>query len=95
VSVPPARVEEFVRQAQLTDWVADAAFGIVLTSPMSAENMDALRKAAAAVGGTVTVSCPREARFEFSTSDVQQRMIERLKGAFDPDDRLVPLPWRS
>jgi FAD/FMN-containing dehydrogenase len=95
VSVPPARVEEFVRQAKLTDWVADAAFGIVLTSPMSAENMDALRKAAAAVGGTLTVSHPRHSRFEFSTSDVQRRMIERLKGAFDPDNRLAPLPWRS
>jgi FAD/FMN-containing dehydrogenase len=95
VSVPPTRVGEFVRLAKLSDWVADAAFGIVLSSPTSAENMDGVRSAASALGGTLTVSYPRQSRFEFSTSDVQRRMIERLKHAFDPDDRLAPLPWRS
>jgi len=95
VSVPPMRIEEFVRLATLTDWVADAAFGIVLSSPVPAESVDAIRNTATALGGTLTVSYPRQSRFEFSTSDVQRRMIERLKGAFDPDNRLAPLPWRS
>jgi len=60
-----------------------------------AESVDAIRNTATALGGTLTVSYPRQSRFEFSTSDVQRRMIERLKGAFDPDNRLAPLPWRS
>jgi hypothetical protein len=57
--------------------------------------MDDVRRAAEEVGGTVTVSYPRQSRFELSTSDVERRMIERLKRAFDPDNRLAPLPWRS
>ncbi|MGB7160865.1 MAG: hypothetical protein WBD40_22570 [Tepidisphaeraceae bacterium] len=94
-SVPPVRINEFVSLAKLVDWVADPAFGIVMSSPGSAESIDAVRSAAAKVGGTVTVTYPRQSRFEFSTTDVQRRMIERLKHAFDPDNRLTPLPWRS
>lgn len=94
-SVPPARIGEFVALAKLGDWVADPAFGIVLSSPTAAGSMDEVRRAAETVGGTVTITSPRQSRFELSTSDAQRRMIERLKQAFDPDNRLAPLPWRS
>lgn len=94
-SVPPNRIEEFVSLAKLGDWVADPAFGIVLSSPTSAGSTDDVRRAAERVGGTLTVTYPRQSRFELSTSDVERRMIERLKHAFDPENRLTPLPWRS
>lgn len=93
-SVPPARIGEFVSLAKLTDWVADPAFGIVLSSP-AAVSMDDVRRAASDVGGNVTVTYPRQSRFELSTTDVERRMIEHLKHAFDPDNRLTPLPGRS
>jgi len=95
-SVPPARIAEFVSLAKLDDWAADAAFGVVLASPASADGVETIRAAAAKVGGSVQVAYPPgESRFDVSTSDVERRMIERLKHAFDPDGRLVPLPWRS
>jgi hypothetical protein len=67
----------------------------VLSSPTSAGSTDDVRRAAERVGGTLTVTYPRQSRFELSTSDVERRMIERLKHAFDPENRLTPLPWRS
>src|SRR5205814_189841 len=50
VSVPPARVQEFVADAHLQHWVADPVFGIVLCD---SENLPSIRVAAAAVGGSV------------------------------------------
>ena len=93
--VPPARIDEFVALAKLGDWVADPAFGIVLSSPTSSASVDDVSRAAGRVGGTLTVTYPRQSRFEVSTTDAERRMIERLKGAFDPEDKLAPLPWRS
>ena len=93
-AVPPGKIEEFAALAKLGDWVADPAFGIVLSSPTGG-NTDEVRRAAERVGGTLTVTSPRQSRFEFSTSDLERRMIERLKHAFDPENRLTPLPWRS
>ncbi|HEY1628796.1 MAG TPA: FAD-binding oxidoreductase [Tepidisphaeraceae bacterium] len=51
-SVPPTKILQFVRQSQINDWSADAAFGIVVGSCESSEK-DFLRKAADGVGGSV------------------------------------------
>lgn len=93
-SVPPSRVMEFVAAAGLTGWVADPAFGIV-RAPSRAHDLDRVHGAALSVGGTVTVADCDTSRVEVSTSDVERRMIERLKHAFDLENRLTPLPWRS
>ncbi|HEV2293479.1 MAG TPA: FAD-binding protein [Tepidisphaeraceae bacterium] len=94
-SVPPARIAEFVSLAKLSAWVADAAFGIVISSPTSETSIEAVNRAAIRVGGTLTITYPRQSRFEVSTTDTERGMIERLKDAFDPENRLTPLPWRS
>jgi len=93
-SVPPARLLEFGSTIH-GKWAADAAFGVVLGTAASEVHVATIRRAASAVGGA--------ARFfrgalgppiELSTTPGEKRIIERLKNAFDPDNRLNPLPWR-
>lgn len=93
-SVPPARVHEFGSSIG-GKWAADAAFGVVVGTVASEEHVGTIRQAASAVGGA--------ARFfrgafgppiDLSTTPGEKRIIERLKSAFDPDNRLNPLPWR-
>ena len=85
-SVPPARTLDFARGARLADWCADAAFGIVVgTTPPAAA--PGLESTARAVDGTVTFGSSPE-----STNEAERRIIEELKRAFDPDNKLAPLP---
>src|SRR5258706_3062744 len=51
-SVPPVKLLEFSRNARLTDWAADAAFGIVVGITQTS-NHEAIRAAARSVGGSV------------------------------------------
>ena len=97
-SVPPARVREFVEAAGLADWCADAAFGIVV-GPAPDEAARTLRDAASGIGGTVTFLAqpgahPVAEDAITSTNPAERRIIQRLKAAFDPDDKLSPLPWQ-
>jgi len=94
VSVPPAKISDFVAVAKPMNWVADAAFGIVLGSGAAEAQVCS---AAAALSGTATFT-PRDAASGpmFEVPSVQQRqLLERLKKAFDPDNRLAPLPWKA
>jgi glycolate oxidase FAD binding subunit len=89
-AVPPAKLHEFLIAARLNDWVADAAFGVVLGDGDPA----AVRAAARAHRGNVTIDDPAGG-FDFDDlPDAQRALLERLKRAFDPDGRLEPLPWK-
>jgi hypothetical protein len=96
-SVPPARIFEFVRSARLERWCADAAFGIVVGTMSSPEDVPAIRAAARAIEGTVALSGRTEGPHPPAPlpSEVERRIIERLKEAFDPDAKLSPLPWQA
>jgi FAD/FMN-containing dehydrogenase len=96
VSVPPVQVEEFVRSAKLDAWVADAAFGIVLTPVRNDDHATHLCKAADGVGGTVTIiRASSKPSIEFTTTPAERALLERLKRSFDPDNTLAPLPWQT
>jgi glycolate oxidase FAD binding subunit len=93
VAVPPAKLSDFVAVAQPTNWVADPAFGIVLGSGDEAR----VRGAAQALSGTATFNRRDGALGPLvDVPSAQQRaLLERLKQAFDPDNRLAPLPWQA
>jgi len=92
-AVPPARIGEFIAAAKPTQWVADAAFGIVLGEGDS----DLIRDATSALNGTVSFSrSGRAAGPLFAVPPGPQRaLLERLKRSFDPDNQLAPLPWQQ
>ena len=88
-SVPPVKVLEFVRAARLSDWAADAAFGIVVGMTEGAKH-EALRAAARGVGGSVYFV--EGGRTHVELDEATQALLQRLKAAFDPDQKLEPLP---
>ncbi len=94
-SVPPARILEFVQGVRLTSWIADPAFGIVLGSLEAIDAIAPVRAAAEGVGGSVRVRRGSSIGpfLDVSTNVVERQIIERLKRAFDPDEKLTPLPW--
>ena len=92
-SVPPARLLDFSTALQPFDWVADAAFGIVLGSCPSRHDAGPILTAAHQLGGGVRLfDGPWGQPLELSTTPVERQIIERLKQAFDPDRQLNPLP---
>jgi glycolate oxidase FAD binding subunit len=104
-AVLPARLPEFVKALAGSHWIADAAFGVVIGGLESEAAGRSIRDAASGVGGTVQIFARgrrvREAHtaspgeFDISTNPVERRIIDRLKHAFDPDNRLTPLPWHN
>jgi FAD/FMN-containing dehydrogenase len=92
-SVPPAKLPSFVSQLTPGEWVADPAFGIVLGSVADDAQRQPLRDAAAQAGGTLVFGAGRS--LDVSTNPAERQIIERLKAAFDPDNRLNPLPWQT
>ena len=105
-AVPPARVGELVGAIDGCNWVADAAFGVVLGSHIENARIALIKEAVAAVGGSVRFvencdttglapSTQQTQRLaDLSTNPIERQIIERLKLAFDPDSKLNPLPWR-
>ena len=91
-SVPPSRIADFVTLAKVSDWVADAAFGVVVGPAATKAGLTALREAATLIGGAIRFH-GGQATPEFSTNPAERRIIERLKLAFDPDGKLNLLPW--
>jgi hypothetical protein len=88
-AVPPMRIADFVRDARLSDWVADAAFGIVV-GPADASQEAIVSAAATGAGGSVYFM--REGSIRGQTPPATMEVLKRLKAAFDPDDKLEPLP---
>ena len=87
-SVQPASVLEFIVAAKCAPWAADGAFGIVRGSGAR----DAVESAAKQFGGTVVFE--GGADWFAPPPGPERELLVRLKKAFDPDNRLTPLPWR-
>jgi glycolate oxidase FAD binding subunit len=91
-AVPPASVKAFTDALSSVNWVADPAFGIV-TGSTDESGKQRLRDAAKSVGGQVRFGSSSD-DLDVSTNPAERQIIERLKTAFDPDNRLQPLPWQ-
>ena len=87
-SVPPARVLDFVNAAKCAPWAADAAFGIVRGNG----KRESLESAAKQLNGTVVFEGGND--WFAPPPGPQRELLVRLKKAFDPDNRLTPLPFR-
>jgi FAD/FMN-containing dehydrogenase len=86
-SVPPMRIAEFARLADLNEWVADPAFGIVL-----GRGSEQAAEAAVRVGGRAWFL---DERGELTTAAInagERAILQRLKNAMDPDNQLARLP---
>jgi hypothetical protein len=88
-SVPPVKVLEFARSAGLTNWAADAAFGIVLGITQASKH-EAIRAAARSVAGSVYFL--EGGRTHAELDEASRALLHRLKAALDPDAKLEPLP---
>jgi glycolate oxidase FAD binding subunit len=88
-SVPPVKVLECAREAKLADWAADAAFGIVVGRTERSRH-EAIVAAARAVGGSVYFV--EGGRLQVVLDEASRALLRRLKDAFDPDQKLEPLP---
>lgn len=87
-SLPPSRLLDFARAAGLQDWVADAAYGnmrILDVSPDAAQ----LTRAAEQVG---SVAWPETGSLAAIYGPAEIAILQRLKRAMDPNNRLAPLP---
>ncbi len=91
-AVPPAQLKEFLAAVSPQQWVADAAFGVVLGAGV---DNAALESAARALGGAVVFTSRTADRFFDVPPGPQRALLERLKRTFDPEHRLTPLPWQA
>jgi FAD/FMN-containing dehydrogenase len=91
-SLPPAHIERFVQAAGAADWVADAAFGVVLGS-CGGEGCERVSAAASDAGGSVHFRREDGTLLSASVGENERKLLERLKEAFDPNRRLAPLTW--
>jgi hypothetical protein len=89
-SVPPARIADFAQLAELNDWAADPAFGVVLAQ-VQPDAAAAIARAAADVGGRAWFWSEGNLT-AIVCSNEEYTIFKRLKEAMDPDNRLAPLP---
>lgn len=93
-SIPPARLNELPASLPNTEWIADAAFGIVLGNAPTDRSV--ISATFAKLSGTVSFWKGNESSaplLDVSTNPIERQIIERLKIAFDPENKLNPLPW--
>jgi len=88
--VPPSKIGQFVEQAKVAGWVADAAFGIVKAS--GTFDPAVIRKSADTAGGAVMFFDIDGKPFDLRPDPDVKVLLEKLKYAFDPDGKLVPIP---
>jgi hypothetical protein len=81
-SVPPTRILSFVKDAGLSRWAADPAFGIII-GPLERIGAAALAEAAQRVGGSVTAIINHE--LQWRGSDAEERALRELQNAFLAD----------
>jgi FAD/FMN-containing dehydrogenase len=86
-SVPPMRISEFAKLAELRNWVADPGFGIVLAHA-SARAADS----AGTVGGRAWFWDEEQELLGSAADEIERGILQRLKAALDPDDQLARLP---
>lgn len=93
-AVPPTKIAEFVDRASVAEWVADAAFGVVLGVGGAIDNahdeQERVHGAASAVGGTVYFVEPGGHVVRWASAE-EDRLLDALKTAFDPEHRLEAL----
>jgi hypothetical protein len=87
-SVPPIKLLDFANRAGVTDWVADAAFGVVVGTTGTARNK--ITQAAREVNGTVLFV--ESGKLNVEIDEGIKSLLRRLKTAFDPEGKLVELP---
>jgi hypothetical protein len=89
-AVPPSKTRRFADQADATNWIADAAFGIVrLFDPIDISQACA---AAIAVGGSAFRETEMTRLAELYDR-ASQDLLMRLKNAFDPSRKLNRLEF--
>ena len=89
-SFPPARVFEFAKAAELTNWIADAAFGIVRAG-VDEGSINRLTQAARAVDGRAWFFSRDGELARFDLTPEERAILQKIKTAMDPADRLPPL----
>lgn len=91
-SVPPTRILDFVRAAGVENWIADAAFGIVLGGA-DERVAGAYRGAAASMGGQLQCRAISDGSLiSIAVNESERLILEKLKKAFDPDRKFSPIP---
>jgi FAD/FMN-containing dehydrogenase len=82
-SVPPARILEFVQSADLKDWIADAAFGIVRAA-VDEGIVDRICQSAERVGGRAWFFSGNGDLARFTAAPEERQILQRLKKAMAP-----------
>lgn len=90
-SVPPASFTTAPAFLLAPGWAVDPAFGIIVGSIDGDRGM--LETFVEANRGAVRFGASA-ATLDVSTNPAERQIIERLKAAFDPDNRLNLLPWQ-
>lgn len=91
-SVPPARIRDFAGDAGIDAWSADPAFGIVVARSGAVVDPERLRSAARRLGGSVALFDADARPTDITCDPGAYALLRRLKQAFDPNNRLAPLP---
>jgi hypothetical protein len=90
-SLPPNKFRELDRELLMENWAFDPAFGILVGECLYPP--EPLRREVQRLGGTVRFGSST-ADLDISTNPAERQIIERLKAAFDPGNRLEPLTWQ-
>ena len=88
-SLPPMKVQQLAQDASIANWIADAAFGIVLGTA-ARSNAPAVARAAEALGGSILLEMDGRC-FTGRQRPSEREILVRLKHAFDPEGRLNPM----
>jgi len=82
-AVGPAKILRFIENARIVNWVADAAFGVVI-GPYADGDVAAIENAAESCGGSATFFADGQLpRWKLNPSE--QAILERLKKVFAPE----------
>ena len=79
-SVPPTAILEFAALAAIREWVADAAFGIVI-GPYNEIDVPAIETASQKCGGSVSFFAPNRPP-RWASNPVEESILKALKNAF-------------
>jgi FAD binding domain len=82
-AVGPAKILCFAERAGILNWVADAAFGIVIGPYVDGEDA-AIQNAAESCGGSAAIFAGEEPP-RWKMTPAEQMILERLRKAFGPD----------
>lgn len=90
-SVPPASILAFVNASRLTEWTADAAFGIVVGS-CDVKQRSELERVVEVLAGSILFFDGAGRPLRLTSDPRVSQLLERLKTAFDARGALEPIP---